>query len=389
MADPRPGPDGACVVNIEVRPFRPGITGEEITEFTALAADVLRSGRLILGEQTERFEMEFAHAVDVEHAIAVASGTVALEILHRATGAAGRTALVPANTNYATAAAATHAGAHVRLYDAGLYATAEAIDVALGQYPDTHSVTVVHIGGYITPQFDAIAELCRARGVLLFEDAAHAHGSTHHTRPAGSLADAAAFSFYPTKVLTTGEGGMITTNDARVAALSRTYRDQGKDASGDYHLLAGSSWRMPELSAALGHVLLQHLPATLAHLRQTMATYTVGLRSSEDLTVVEQDPRALSGHKYVLLAADHIHRDRVTRRATSAGVRLARGVYTHPLHRQPILADLVPASAGGFPQADDFADRHLCLPLWRAIPDHDITRTLDVLTAGHTAGSMP
>ena len=379
-------------MNTDVRPFQPGITDEEITEFATLAVDVLRSGRLILGEQTQQFEEEFARAVDARHAVAVATGTVALEILHRATGNAGRTALVPTNTNYATAAAATHAGMRVRLYDAGLYATAEAITAALDQYPDTRSVTVVHIGGYISPEFETIVDLCRARGVLLFEDAAHAHGSTHHGRPAGSLADAAAFSFYPTKVLTTGEGGMITTNDPQLAALSRTYRDQGKDATGDYHLVAGSSWRMPELSAALGRVLLRRLPTTLAHLRRAMATYTAGLHSAEDLTLIEQDPHALSGHKYVLLAADRAHRDRITRHAAAAGVQLARGVYTHPLHRQPVLADIITASTaltGGLPLADDFADRHLCLPLWRAVPDNDVARTLEVLTGRPGAGSAP
>src|SRR5262249_14618026 len=177
-------------MNAEVRPFQPGITEDEIAEFLALAADVLRSGRLILGEQTERFETEFAAVAGTTHAVAVSTGTVALEILHRATGGAGRTALVPANTNYATAAAALHAGARVRLYDAGLYATVHEIAAAQDRHTDTHSVTVVHIGGYVSPEFDAIAELCRARGVLLFEDAAHAHGSTHHERPAGSLADA-------------------------------------------------------------------------------------------------------------------------------------------------------------------------------------------------------
>ena len=82
---------------------------------------------------------------------------------------------------------------------------------------------------------------------------------------------------------------------------------------------------MPELSAALGQVLLRRLPATLTHLRQAMATYTAGLHSTEDLTLVEQDPHTLSGHKYVLLAADRAHRDRITRHAAAAGVQFARG----------------------------------------------------------------
>jgi dTDP-4-amino-4,6-dideoxygalactose transaminase len=371
-------------MNAEVRPFQPGITEDEIAEFLALAADVLRSGRLILGEQTERFEAEFAAVTGTTHSVAVSTGTVALEILHRATGGSGRKALVPANTNYATAAAALHAGAQVSLYDAGLYSTTGEIAAALDRYPEAHSVTVVHLGGYISPELDAIAELCRARGVLLFEDAAHAHGSTHHGRPAGSLGDAAAFSFYPTKVLTTGEGGAITTDDPELAARCRTYRDQGKDATGELHIAAGSSWRMPEISAALGRVLLRRLPATLAHLRGTMTAYTAGLRHSRRLTTIDHDPAALSGHKYVVLAAGQADRDRITHQASAAGVQLSRGVYTRPLHRQPILATVTdpPAACAVYPLADDFADRHLCLPLWRAIPTRDVARTLGVLTTG-------
>jgi len=227
--------------------------------------------------------------------------------------------------------------------------------------------------------------------VLLFEDAAHAHGSTRNGRPAGSLADAAAFSFYPTKILTTAEGGAITTDDPNLAALCRTYRDQGKDATGNHHVLAGSSWRMPEVSAALGRVLLRRLPATLAHLRGAMRAYTVGLQASHHLTVIDHDPQTLSGHKYLVLAADPPSRNQITRRAAAAGVQLARGVYTHPLHRQPVLTDIATASAtrGGFPLADDFADRHLCLALWRAIPDRDVARTLHLLTAPNPAGSTP
>jgi perosamine synthetase len=372
---------GARIMNADLRPFHPAITEDEIAEFLALAADVLRSGRLILGEQTEQFEAEFAAVAGTAHAVAVSTGTVALEILHRATGGAGRTALVPANTNYATAAAALHAGARVGLYDAGLFATTREVAAALDRHADVHSVTVVHIGGYTSPELDAIAELCQAHGVLLFEDAAHAHCSTHRGRPAGSFGDAAAFSFYPTKVLTTGEGGAITTDDPDLAALCRTYRDQGKDATGELHIAAGSSWRMPEISAALGRVLLRRLPATLAQLRGAMTAYTAGLRHSRRLTTLDHAPAALSGHKYVVLAAGRADRDRITQHAAAAGVQLARGVYARPLHRQPILTEIADASnRGGYPLADDFADRHLCLPLWRAIPARSIARTLDVLT---------
>ena len=141
-------------------------------------------------------------------------------------------------------------------------------------------------------------------------------------------------------------------------------------------------------------------PALMAdHVRpseeQSVRTHRGG--STGGPTVPDVDPITLSGHKFIALAADSEHRARLAARAAAAGVRLARGVYEQPLHRQPILAAIAhpagpagPAGAAGrrgYPRADDFADRHLCLPLWRAIPDADVTRTLAALGVSDTASA--
>ena len=138
----------------------------------------------------------------------MSSGTSALEIILRALGVAGREVVVPANTFFATAAAVLHAGAHAsvrrRRPKPALALTAETVEAALT--PETAGVIIVHIGGMIAPDVVAIRELCDRRGLFLVEDAAHAHGSSLGGRSAGTFGVAGTFSFYPTKVITAGEG---------------------------------------------------------------------------------------------------------------------------------------------------------------------------------------
>ena len=127
---------------------------------------------------------------------------------------AGREVVVPANTFFATAAAVLHAGATPRFADVdrdSLALSVQTVEAALT--PETAGVVLVHIGGLVTPDVDAIRELCDRRGLFLVEDAAHAHGSSLGGRSAGTFGVAGTFSFYPTKVITSGEGGMIVTAD--------------------------------------------------------------------------------------------------------------------------------------------------------------------------------
>src|SRR5581483_8533205 len=212
-----------------------------------------------LGPRTGELEEAFAARHGANHAVAVASGTAALEIMLRAVGVEGREVIVPANTFFASAAAVLHAGGTVRLADVDpdtLALSAATVEAALT--PATAGVLHVHIGGAITPEMPAIARLCEDRGLFLLEDAAHAHGSDRDGAPAGRWGRAAAFSFYPTKVITSGEGGIVVTDDQAIVDEARIYRDQGKAGFlGGEHVRLGYAWRMSELHAAVGVVQLR------------------------------------------------------------------------------------------------------------------------------------
>ena len=371
----------------EVPAARIVFSAEDRRAVLALVDESLRTGSLTLGPHTRRFEEAFAARHDAAHAVAVSSGTSALEIILRAIGVEGREVVVPTNTFFASAAAVVHAGGTPRLAEVSastLALSAETVEAALT--PDTAAVMLVHIGGLITPEVDAIRTLCNERGVLLIEDAAHAHGSSHDGRPAGSFGHAAAFSFYPTKVLTSGEGGMIVTGDAALRDEAVIYRDQGKAGFlGGDHVRMGSAWRMSELHAAVGLVHLGRLDEAIATRQAVAERYDKALADLGRCEPVEvPDGSVTNYYKYVALLEPGIDRAALKldlRERT--GVSLSGEVYALPLHRQPVFAGL---AAGPFPVADDVCNRHVCLPIHSDMTDDEADHVIDSL-AGALARS--
>jgi len=177
---------------------------------------ILESGQLTLGKYTREFEEEFAKYVGVKYAVAVNSGTSALEIPLRALDVQGFSVIVLTNTFFATPASVIHAGGKVIFADMTENLCLDPDSVKKKIQKDTKGIILVHIGGVVPPQIKEIQEICHEHNLFLIEDAAHAHDSTLNGRQAGTFVDAAAFSFYPTKVMTSGEGGMIVTNPAFV-----------------------------------------------------------------------------------------------------------------------------------------------------------------------------
>src|SRR5580692_1748075 len=279
-------------------------------EIAAAIAELLRGGMLTLGPYTRQFEAAFAaaHSEDPRaagpYAVAVSSGTAALEIALRCAGVSGRDVIIPANTFYATGAAALAAGGRLVFadIDPDTFALSPAT-VGAALTPDTAAVVLVHIGGLITPKVDELRRLCQERGIALVEDAAHAHGATWAGRFAGSFGTAAAFSFYPTKVVTCGEGGMILTVSPDVAEEARIYRDQGKGSFGaNHHIRHGYAWRMSELNAVTGLVHLRRMTAAIERRREVAARYSAALAGLDGLSPLAEPPGCRSNfYKYIVV----------------------------------------------------------------------------------------
>jgi perosamine synthetase len=358
----------------------------DAAEIAAAVSEILTSGALTLGPYTRRFEAAFADAHDAPYATATSSGTAALDIALREAGVAGRDVVLPANTFYATAAAAVSAGGKPVFadVDAATFALSPAtLEAALT--PDTAAVVLVHIGGLITPAADDLARMCQERGIALVEDAAHAHGATFDGRFAGSFGVAAAFSFYPTKVVTSGEGGMLVTSSQALADEARIYRDQGKGAfSANHHVRFGYAWRMSEQNAVTGLVHLRRMAEFIERRREVAARYDEALAGLDGLEPLAEPPGCRSNiYKYIVLLPDGADRARFKQEmADSYDVRLAGEVYDLPLHRQPVFA----ASAGlHLPVSEDIAARHVCLPVHSDMTDDEVDQVLTAVSAVYGA----
>ena len=353
-------------------------------EIAALTAAALASGSLTLGKHTRQFEAAFAAAHGAPYAVAVSCGTAALEIILRTLDVAGREVVVPANTFAATGFSVLRAGATPVFADVdpatfALHpATVEPVLT-----PRTAAVVLVHIGGLITPDVDALRALCEERGVRLVEDAAHAHGSTYGGRHAGSLSTAAAFSFYPTKVVTSGEGGMIVTHDERIHDEALVYRDQGKAGFlGNVHIKEGYAWRMSEVHAAIGAVHLRRLEEFLTRRGQVAARYDAALAHLDGF-----DPLAtLAGcrsnyYKYVVLPPPGLDRSELKKVLKEQhGVSLSGEVYEVPLHQQPVFDRY---AGGGLPVAEDVCARHVCLPVHSDMSGAEVEHVLGALASAY------
>ena len=274
--------DGGTPVRSLPMPRWPSPGEEEV----AAVAAVLRSGRLSswTGEEVHAFEREYAEALGRKHAIAVANGTLALELALRALRIGpGDEVIVPARTFIATASSVVAVGAAPVVCDIDPESsnmTAESVADAVTER--TRAVIPVHVGG-LPVEMDPIVSLARDRGLLVIEDCAQAHGATYRGRPVGSLGDAAAFSFCQDKILPVGEGGMLFLDDDAAYERAWAYKDHGKSlrklmeareagpaSPTSFCWLVdsfGSNWRLAEMDGALGRVGLRKLPEWVAQRR--------------------------------------------------------------------------------------------------------------------------
>ena len=342
--------------------------------------EVLASGQLTLGQHGKTFEEGFAQLCGVKHAIAVNSGTAALEIALRAIDVDGKDVLVPANTFFATAAAVVHAGGRPVLMDTDpeTFGTAPE-EVARRLTPETAAVIVVHIGGLVSPRMREIQELAKARGVALVEDAAHAHGSSHDGVRAGAFGIAGAFSFYPTKVMTAGEGGMLTTNDDAVAEEARIYRDQGKASfTVNAHTRLGYNWRMSEPHAIIGRRHLERLPYMIADRQRIAGLYDGALKDFSGLVPLRTPPGGeCNYYKYVASLSRPLDRKALKAELREKyGVSLTGEVYEDPIHRQPVFERY---ADGSLPNSEQVCANHICLPVFSGMTEAQAHQVIDAL----------
>jgi dTDP-4-amino-4,6-dideoxygalactose transaminase len=354
-------------------------TGEE--EARAVA-EVLASGRLVQGPRTEAFEAALAERVGTRHAVCVSSGTAALHLAAAALGLGpGDRAVVPDFTFPATGNVVRLLGAEPLLADVGLedfsLDTEDAARRAEAAGGEVRLLVPVHLFGLMGPA-EPVAELARWLGADVLEDAACALGAERDGVRAGTMGRAAVLSFHPRKILTTGEGGAVLTDDDGLAKRVRRLRNHGAEAGegGLTFVEPGFNYRMSEVAAAVGLVQLGKLDGMLARRREIAAVYRTLLAA---LPVLVPDPPEAAVHtyqSYVILLPEEIDRDAVRAAMDDRGVETSIGTYALSLH--PAFA-----AATGPPPARSHAAyrRSVSLPMHGALSDADVDRTVRALAS--------
>ncbi len=341
-------------------------------EEQAAVAEVLASGQLAQGPRVAEFERAFAEYVGTKHAVAVANGTAALVVALQAHGIGPGDEVVTtpfsfiATATSIIACGATPVFADVDPFDLNL--DPEQVERVLT--PRTKAVVPVHLYGH-PARVSELAELCDSYGLALIEDAAQAHGAEHGGKRVGSFGTGC-FSFYPTKNMTTGEGGMVTTDDDEVAARARQIRDHGQERR-YLHTRLGLNWRMTDVAAAIGLVQLRKLEAWNEQ-RLRNAAFLAERLEHVQLPAVRPGDRHVFHQFTVRVGRD---RDAILEGLRAEGIGAAVH-YPLPLHRQPILRELG-LGGGSFPVAEAAAESVLSLPVHPALSDEDLERVAEAV----------
>jgi perosamine synthetase len=353
----------------------PSLTGNE----KAYVLDCLESGNISsIGEYVARFEREFAAFCGVRHAVACSNGTAALHLSLLAFDVKpGDEIIVPTVTFVASANAVTYCGATPVFVDCEPSTWClDPTDVEAKITSRTRGIIAVHLYGH-PANMDAINEIARRHGLFVVEDAAEAHGASWNRRMAGSLGDIATFSFYGNKTLTTGEGGMVVTNDDTLIERVRLYRGQGMDPSRRYWFpVVGYNYRMTSLVAAVGVAQLERIDWLLARRVEIAHWYREALAHTDGISWQIEDPRA--AHAYwmfsiLLPEGASLTSDEVIAAMANQGIE-TRPIFP-PMHTLPPYFE----RDGRYPVAEAIARRGLSLPTWAGLSREDVVRVCAAL----------
>lgn len=329
------------------------------------------------GGETALFEQEWAAYCGTAHAVGCSDGTLALVLALRACGVDAGDEVITAPTSFfATAEAIALARARPAFADVDERTgnlDPERVSAAIGDR--TRAIVAVHLAGRPAPM-DQLRDLATSRGLRLIEDAAQAQGATHRGRKAGSLGDAAGFSFYPTKNLGAfGEAGAVTTSDPSVAAAARALRDHGQP-SRHRHESIGYNSRLDSVQAAVLRCKLKRLDRWNAERRTLAARYRSALNGLP-LGLPPEDPEP--GSVYHIFTIRTPQRDGLARRLSEVGIGTGSH-YPVPIHLQPVFAHLG-YRRGDFPNAERYAAEQLSLPLYPGLSAEDVDRVAEAIRA--------
>lgn len=361
------------------------LSGPDITEAEIHAvAAVLRSGRLSLGPAVPRFEQSVARFVGVKHAVAVSSGTCGLHLLMRAIGISPNDEVIGTPFSFV-------ASSNCVLYEGGK-------PVFVDIDPDTWNIDPTRVEAAVNARtraiipvnvfgqpadMDVIAAIARRHRLRVIEDSCESLGARYKGRMSGSLGDAGVFGFYPNKQITTGEGGMITTNDDEIARLCISMRNQGRDTGMGWlsHERLGFNYRLSDVACAIGAVQMERIEEILSKRRRVAGWYMDRLTGDARIGFQKIVPQCeMSWFVFVIRLADEYSDED---RARTIEQLRARGIgcsnYFAPIHLQNFYRRDFGYKPGDFPNCERVAARTIALPFHNHLSESDVDRVCETL----------
>ena len=359
---------------------RPDITLHEIKAVLA----VLESSHLALGPRLAAFEQAVARSVEMCHAIATNSGTSALHLVIRSLGIGPGDEVITTPFSFiASANSILFEGARPVFVDIEpdtLSINPESIEAAITGH--TKAILAVDVFGH-PADWPALERIAKKHRLRLVEDSAESLGSTLDGRPCGSFGDAAIFGFYPNKQITTGEGGVVVTNDPEIARLCRSMVNQGRGEEGGWldHVRLGYNYRMDEMSAALGLAQLSRIGEIMAARARVASWYREALLKVEGVKVPSVSAGVMmSWFVYVVRLDPRFSasdRARVMKGLQNEGIECRD--YFQPIHLQPFYRELLGTKEGDFPVTESIAERTIALPFHNRLTQDEVRHVAEVL----------
>jgi len=364
-------------------PFaRPFFHDEDILYIKNNIEVILKSGWLTNAKFVREFESQVAKYTGAKHAIAVSSCTAALHAIMLALRlGSSDEVIVPANTFVATANAVLFVGAKPVIADVDLETyniSPESIQEKITS--KTRGIVVVHVGGN-PADMKEILEIAEDYNLFVVEDAAHALGSLYQGKCCGTLGLVGAYSFYPTKVITTGEGGMVVTDDDELAYRIRVIRNSGRETLGAAEVIElGHNFRMTELSALLGLVQLRRLDEFIERRNKLAKIYNKELKKFDWIQTqfIRQGNRS-TYYAYIITLSDDapITRDELIKQLRNHNI--GTSVIYKPVHLQPFYRKLFDFSPGMLPNAEYIGANNIALPMYNGMRESDVFQVINTI----------
>jgi len=343
--------------------------------------EVLRTGRLSLGPRASDFERRVAEYVGVSHAVAVSSGTAALHLIAKALNIGnGDEVLLPSFTFAASVNAILYEGSVPVFVDIEPETfNLDPRDLERKVTPRTKAILAVDVFGH-PAQWDELLRIARKHHLEVIDDSCEALGAEYKGRKVGSFGSAAAFAFYPNKQITTGEGGIIVTDDENLARLTRSLQNQGRNQMGTWldHEFLGHNYRLDEMSAALGASQMKRIEVILQKRDRVARLYTERLEQHDWARPPIVMPHVrMSWFVYVVTLAEELDRNRIIGLMSQDGIPTR--AYFSPMHQQPYLKDHPASLATELPVTEAYSKRTLALPFHNNLAEEQIDRVVESL----------